>query len=185
MKRNNLVKWVLLGVVVFLLIWGWRSYNGLVDSQLTVEESYAQVQTDYQRRADLIPNLVKTVKAAAKNEKEILENVTAARAGIQNAKSPAQLDAAGAQVNRAINIVMEAYPQIRSTENFGKLQDQLEGTENRIKESRKDYNRAVKTYNSSTKKFPGNIIASWFNFEPKEFFEASAGSEKAPELNFE
>jgi LemA protein len=185
MKRNNLVLWVVLGLVAVLLIWVWNSYNGLVDKQLSVDESYAQVQTDYQRRADLIPNLVKTVKAGAKNEKEILENVTAARAGIQNAKSPAQLDAAGAQINRAINIVMEAYPQIRGTELFGKLMNDLEGTENRIKESRKDYNRAVKTYNSSTKKFPGNIIASWFDFEPKEFFEATAGSEKAPELNFE
>jgi LemA protein len=185
MKRNTLVMLVLLGVVAILLIWVWGSYNGLVDSQLAVDESYAQVQADYQRRADLIPNLVRTVKAAAKNEKEILENVTAARAGISSAKSPAQLDAAGAQVNRAINIVMEAYPQIRSTENFGKLQDQLEGTENRIKEARKDYNRVVKTYNSSTKKFPGNLVASWFNFEPKEFFEATAGSEKAPEVSFE
>ncbi len=185
MKRNTLVMLVLLGVVAILLIWVWRSYNGLVDSQLAVDESYAQVQADYQRRADLIPNLVRTVKAAAKNEKEILENVTAARSGISNAKSPAQLDAAGAQVNRAINIVMEAYPQIRSTENFGKLQDQLEGTENRIKEARKDYNRVVKTYNSSTKKFPGNLVASWFDFEPKEFFEATAGSEKAPEVSFE
>lgn len=185
MKRSNLLLLIVLGLVAILGIWIWSSYNGLVDKQLGVDESYAQVQTDYQRRADLIPSLVKTVKAGAKNEKEILENVTAARAGIQNAKSPAQLDVAAGQINRAINIVMEAYPQIRSTENFGKLQDQLEGTENRIKESRKDYNSAVKSYNSSTKKFPGNIVASWFDFEPREFFEAAAGSEKAPELNFE
>ena len=182
MKRSSLLLLVVLGLMAVLGIWIWRSYSGLVDSQLAVEESYAQVQADYQRRADLIPNLVRTVKAGAKNEKEILENVTAARSGISSAKSPAQLDAAGAQINRAINIVMDSYPQIRGTELFGKLMNDLEGTENRIKESRKDYNSAVKSYNSSTKKFPGNIVASWFDFEPKEFFEATAGSEKAPEV---
>jgi LemA protein len=185
MKRSSVILLGLVGIVAILFIWVWSSYNGLVDKSANVDEQWAQIQADYQRRADLIPNLVKTVKGGAKNEREILENVTAARSGISSAKTPAQLDAAGAQINRAINIVVEAYPQIKGTELFGKLMNDIEGTENRIKESRKDYNTSVKTYNASIRKFPGNLIANMFDFEKRDFFAASSGSENAPQVDFE
>ncbi len=185
-----------LGVIGLLLIWGISKYNGLVGSDEGVKKAWADVQADYQRRADMIPSIVATVKNAAKNEKDILTNVTNARAGISNlekeavenkdaisnAKTPADLDAVGQKINTAIKISVEAYPSIRSTDAFIGLQSQLEGTENRIKTSRSDYNESVRKYNSSARSFPGNIIASIFNFAVKEEFKASEGSDKMPDV---
>ncbi|MEZ4800793.1 MAG: LemA family protein [Flavobacteriales bacterium] len=135
-------------LVVMFYLWAGKVYDGAVAKQETVSQKWADVQSDYQRRADLIPNLVATVKGAAENEKNILTEVTNARAGISKATTPAEIDQHAATLNRAISIVFENYPEIRATENFGMLQSQLEGTENRIKKSRSDYNEAVKEYNS-------------------------------------
>src|SRR5215203_1480978 len=140
----------LVGIVVLVLIifgWGSGAFNKAVSFQEGVNQAFGDVQAAYQRRADLIPNLVSTVKAAAENEKTILTQVTQARAGIVGAKTPEDLELAGRKINTAINLAFEAYPQIRSTENFQDLQAQLEGTENRINVSRQRYNEAVANYN--------------------------------------
>lgn len=193
MKKGYLI---ILGVILLLAFYSCGKYNGLVKGNLEVTRAWGDVQTQYQRRADLIPSLIATVKKAAENEKDILTNVTNARAGIPNlekeasdiktaagnAKTPADLDAVGARINTAIKITMEAYPTIRSTDAFLGLQSQLEGTENRIQTSRSDYNAAVKNFNVSAQTFPGNIFAGMFGFKPRDGFTATAGSENAPDL---
>ncbi len=194
MKKGLLI---VLGVIVLLGFFSCGKYNGLVKGDEEVNRAWGDVQTQYQRRADLIPSLIATVKKAAENEKDILTNVTNARAGIPNlekeasdiktaatnAKTPADLDAVGARINTAIKITMEAYPTIMSTQAFLGLQSQLEGTENRIQTSRSDYNTAVKNFNVSARTFPGNIFAGMFGFKSKEEFKAAEGSDKAPEVD--
>lgn len=141
-------------VTVFgFFMWGTGVYDKAVGSQESVNEAFANVQATYQRRADLIPNLVATVKEAAENERGILTAVTQARAGIVDAKTPEDLEIAGRKINTAINLAFEAYPQIRSTENFQELQSQLEGTENRINVARQRYNETVKEYNTYVRGF--------------------------------
>lgn len=169
-------------------MWGTGVYDSAVASQEEVNKTFADVQAAYQRRADLVPNLVATVKGAAENEKSILVQVTQARAGIVNAKTPEDLELAGRQINTAINLAFEAYPQIRSTENFQDLQSQLEGTENRINVARTRYNESVASYNTYVrgyfKKMALNMFGSGEDFSVRKGFEASAGAEKAPEVKF-
>jgi LemA protein len=193
MKKGYLI---IIGVIVLLGFFGCSKYNGLVNSDEDVKKAWGDVQTQYQRRADLIPSLIATVKKAAENEKDILTNVTNARAGIPNlekeageiktaaanAQTPQDLDAVGQRINTAIKITMEAYPTIRSTEAFIGLQSQLEGTENRIQVSRVDYNTVVASYNKGVRTFPGNIFAGMFGFKVKDEFKAAAGSENAPDV---
>jgi len=189
-------KWTLLiiaGVVIlFAIIFiGWANsvYNKAIDLQEQVDARWGDVQTSYQRRADLVPNLVETVKGAAENELKILSTVTEARAGISRAKTPGEVEMFGKQINSAINLAFEAYPQIRSTENFKELQAQLEGTENRISVARMKYNEAVQQYHrhirGKFRKMALNIFASEDdNFVRREMFEAEKGAEKAPEVKF-
>jgi len=165
------------------------TYNSAIKYQEEVDETFADIQVDYQRRADLIPQLIATVKGAAENEKEILFGVTNARAGIVSAKSPGDLEAAGRKINTAINLAFEAYPQIRSTANFSEFQAQLEGTENRISVSRKKYNLAVKVYNAHIRGKFRKMAIGWFGeegeFEKKELFQAiSKDAEIAPTVEF-
>lgn len=187
---------IVLGIVLLLGFIGCGKYNGLVKGDEDVKKAWGDVQTQYQRRADLLPSLIATVKKAAENEKDILTNVTNARAGIPNlekeasdikdaaskAQTPADLNAVGDRINTAIKITMEAYPTIRSTEAFLGLQSQLEGTENRIQTSRSDYNTAVREFNVSARTFPGNIFAGMFGFKAKDEFKATEGSDKAPDV---
>jgi LemA protein len=146
------------------------------------------VQAAYQRRADLVPNLVATVKGAAENEKEILTQVTQARAGIVGAKTPEDLEIAGRKINTAINLAFEAYPQIRSTENFQDLQAQLEGTENRINVARQRFNAAVADYNTYVrgyfKKMALNMFGGGEDFSVRKGFEASQEAQNAPKVAF-
>lgn len=193
MKKGYLIA---LGIIVVLGFVGCAQYNGIVKGDEDVKKAWGDVQASYQRRADLIPSLVATVKKAAENEKDILTTVTNARAGIanlekeageikgavDNAKTPADLDAVGNRINTAIKITMEAYPTIMSTAGFVGLQSQLEGTENRINTSRTDYNNAVRNYNVKVRTFPGNIFANMFGFKTQEEFKADKGSEKAPDV---
>jgi LemA protein len=179
------------GIVLMALIfvgWGTGVYDNAIKAQENVNEAFNNVQATYQRRADLIPNLVETVKGAAENERGILTAVTQARAGIVNAKTPEDLEIAGRQINTAINLAFEAYPQIRSTENFQDLQAQLEGTENRINVARQRYNESVKEYNSYVrgffKKMALNIFGGDEDFSVRKGFEAAAGSENAPAVKF-
>lgn len=190
------LKWKILiiaGVIIFfaILFVGWANsvYNKAIDYQEEVNARWGDVQTSYQRRADLVPNLVETVKGAAENELKILSTVTEARAGISRAKTPEEVEMFGKQINSAINLAFEAYPQIRSTENFKELQAQLEGTENRISVARMKYNEAVQKYNrhirGKFRKIALNIFANEEdNFVRKDVFEAEKGTEKAPAVKF-
>jgi len=176
-----------IGAVVLFILMIFMYYKSLYDTAVKLDEAvqtaWGNVAADYQRRADLIPGLVETVKGAAANEKEILTAVTNARAGIVGAKTPEDLEIAGKKINAAINLAFEAYPQIRSTQNFSEFQAQLEGTENRINVSRKNYNEAVKAYNSHVRSLiPSLLIGS--KFPPKEMFKETEGADIAPSVKF-
>ena len=164
------------------------SYNSLVDAQTAVETKQADIQTQLQRRADLIPNFVETVKGYTKYEQDTLTAVTEARAKVGKATDAQSLSEANDELDRAIsvwvNAVTEAYPDLKANSNYIALQDELAGTENRIAVARKDYNEAVQSYNSMIRKFPKNIIASIFNFEKAEFFQASDEAQSVPKVEF-
>jgi len=174
------------------------SYNRLVPLQQKVDQSWAQVQNVYQRRADLIPNLVNTVQGAANFEKSTLTEVTNARASVgrvqidpnhapTDAAKLQEFQAAQGQLSNALSrllVVSERYPELRATQNFQSLQAQLEGTENRISVERGNFNSAVQDYNVAVRTFPTNLFAGIFGFRPRPFFEAQAGAEKPPTVNF-
>lgn len=172
------------------------NYNSLVEKQQKVDQSWAQVENQYQRRADLIPNLVNTVKGYSTHESETFEKVTLARAKATsitidannlNEESLAKFQEAQNELSQALKsllAVTEAYPDLKANENFMNLQTQLEGTENRIATERMRYTEAVLDYNTAIKKFPTTIYAGWFGFTPKPQFKADAGAEKAPEVKF-
>src|SRR5712675_681026 len=189
------------GIVIFLLILVPScSYNGLVRKSQAVDQQWAQVQSVYQRRADLIPNLVNTVAGAANFEKSTLTEVTNARASVGRVqmtldpnKAPTdaaklqEFQQAQGQLSNALSrllVVSERYPELRATENFQNLQAQLEGTENRISVERGNFNSAVQEYNTAVRTFPTNLFAGMFGFQPRPFFEAQAGAEKPPTVNF-
>lgn len=192
MSKGLVTILVIVGILVVAIFsfvsWGSGKYDGAVAEQETVNATWGDVQAAYQRRADLVPNLVATVKGAAENEKEILVKVTQARAGIVNAKTPEDLELAGREINTAINLAFEAYPQIRSTENFQDLQSQLEGTENRINVARARYNESVRGYNTYVRGYFTRIALKWFGgdqeFDQRQSFGASQGADQAPEVKF-
>ena len=171
-------------------------YNSLVEKQESVESAWSQVENVYQRRADLIPNLVNTVKGYAAHEKEPLEGVIEARSKATQITVSAddlseenikKFQAAQGELQQALGkllAITENYPDLKANENFRDLQAQLEGTENRITVERQKFNETVKVYNTSIRKFPTTIYAGWFGFEKKGYFEAQAGAEKAPEVQF-
>lgn len=182
---------ILAGILVFVfafISWGSGIYDRAINLQEEVNNQWGNVQTSYQRRADLIPNLVATVQGAADNENKILREVTQARAGITQATTPEEMEVMGKKINTAINLAFEAYPQIRSTQNFADLQAQLEGTENRIAVSRKNYNESVKNYNVHIRGFFKRIALSIFgggeDFTKREMFNAAEGSDTAPKVKF-
>ena len=186
----------IIAVIVILVIWCVTKYNGIVTKEESVSTAWGNVEVQYQRRADLIPNLVNTVKGYATHEKETLEGVVAARAKATQITvdpenlTPEKLSAyqkAQGDVTAALGkllAITENYPQLKANENFSELQAQLEGTENRISESRRVFNNAVQDYNLAIRRFPGNIVASVFGYEKKAKFEAAEGAEKAPEVKF-
>ena len=192
MKKSTVI---IIGIVVVIALWAVSAYNGMVQKQETATTALADVQATYQRRADLLPNLTKTVKAYAKHEKETFEAVTQARAEATQIKldadnlTPEKLVAfqkAQGNVTSALGRLMaiaENYPELKANENFRDLQVQLEGTENRINEARQKYNAAVQNYNQSVRKMPNVIVAGLFGFGKMNKFEAAAGSEKAPEID--
>ena len=191
MKRSYVVLGVIGAIILFAFLGYYNSYNKAVKLQEGVDEKWGNVQSVYQRRADLVPNLVDIVKEAANNEKEILTKVTQARSGmvgvadeIKNAKNPQQLEMLGKKINTAINLAYEAYPQIRSTDGFIEFQKQLEGTENRINRERDVFNESVKEYNTHIRGFFNRMFLNKEEFSKKVGFSASAGSEKAPEVKF-
>lgn len=180
--------WIILGIAVLAVLWIFSSYNGLVSSHAQVEGSWAQVQTQYQRRFDLIPNLQATVKGAANFEKTTLLEVTEARTKWLDASaSRGDKIAAAQQFDSAISrllVTVEAYPQLQATQAFRDFMTQLEGTENRISVARKDFNDAVQQYNVKIRTFPTMIVARLFGFTEEKFFESTAGSQNAPAVSF-
>ncbi|MDD4628291.1 MAG: LemA family protein [Candidatus Peribacteraceae bacterium] len=185
--RMKTVLALLVGFLFLIALWVWSGYNSLVTMQETVKNSWAQVETTYQRRVDLIPNLVNTVKGAANFEQSTLQAVTEARTKWMAAPDRAsKLEAAqGAESAIArLLVTMEAYPQLKATQAFTDLMAQLEGTENRINVARRDYNDAVMKYNVGVRRFPRNVLAGFFGFDQEKPFEAAPGSENAPTVDF-
>ena len=183
---------LVLGALIVLALWAIPKYNGLVKSQESVETAWGNVESSYQRRADLIPNLVETVKGYAKHEQETFEKVTEARSNATSIKidpsklTPEELQkyqAAQGDVTNALSrliAISENYPDLKANENFKDLQQQLEGTENRINKARNDFNEVAKEYNTKRRTFPTNIIAGLFGFGDKPYFQAQEGADKAP-----
>jgi LemA protein len=178
---------VIIGAFILFYLYGTSVYNGAVENQEAVKKEWGNVQVAYQRRADLVPQLVATVKGARDNERAILENVTKARSGMSAAQNPAELQKLGADINKAINIVFENYPEIRSTANFSELQAQLEGSENRVSKARTDYNDAVQKSNSFIRGFwkkKALALVGDEEFKVYDAFEAAEGSQNAPKVDF-
>lgn len=188
--------YIVIGILVLLVLMGGCSYNGMNKSRVNVDEKWAGVQSSYQRRADLIPNLVSTVKGAAEFEKSTLTAVIEARAkatqmnvnaGDLTPEKMKEFQAAQGQLSQALGrlmVVSEQYPQLKANQNFLSLQDQLEGTENRIKVSRDDFNGAVKEFNVKVTSFPANILAGIFGFKERPMFQADQGAQSAPAVQF-
>ncbi|ARF13633.1 LemA family protein [Sporosarcina ureae] len=163
------------------------SYNKLVNLEEDVDQSYAQIETQLQRRVDLIPNLVNTVKGYASHEKEVLENIANARSKMAGAQGPEEQAAADSELSSALSrllVVVENYPDLKANQNFQQLMDELAGTENRIAVARKDYNDVVSAFNRKVKRFPGKIVASIFGFDEKEYFKAVEGAQQPPSVDF-
>lgn len=196
MNKRWLVPGVIIGIILLLLLSIGGSYNGLVNKRENVKKSFANVQTQYQRRSDLVPNLVNTVKGAANFEQKTLTEVVEARAkatSIQIDPSKAtpqqlqQYQASQGELSQALGrllAVSENYPELKAVEAFRDLQAQLEGTENRIVVARKDYNDVSASYNASVQRFPTSITASLFHFNQFPYFQSDQGAEKAPTVNF-
>jgi len=200
MKRGCLI-WIIVGVIVLLVVlgivsWGTKVYNKMVTNQEAVTSQWGNVETQYQRRADLIPNFVNTVKGAAAFEQETLTQVIEARAKAtqvtidptkMTAENMQQFQQAQGELSSALSrlmVVVEKYPELRATQNFRDLQIELEGTENRISTERRKFNEVAQSFNTYIKRFPQNIIAGIFGFTAKPYFEAMEGAEKAPEVKF-
>jgi len=195
MKNVTLI--VILAIVAILVFVGCNGYNGLVKQDENVKKAWNNVQTEYQNRADLVGNLVNTVKGAANFEKSTLEAVTNARANATKVninadnltpEKIAEYQAAQSQLSGSLSRLLatvEAYPQLKATEGFQKLQNQLEGIENNIKNSRKTFNEAVNEYNVRVRRFPMNLLAGVFGFHPKTGFTADEGAEKKVDVNFD
>lgn len=201
MKKSLIVTIAVACILALCFIGGCSSYNGMVSAQQSVDKQWDNVENAYQRRADLIPNLVNTVKGYAEHEKSTLQNVTDARAGLTQAYNDATASQADAspenvaayqqaqeKLNSALNVyvnaVREAYPDLKANENFLGLQAELEQTENRVATERKRYNDEVEKYNVKVLRFPGNIFASMFGFQKRDMFKAEAGAERAPKVEF-
>ena len=194
--KKHLV-WIIPAVIVVVIVmWVSGAYNSMVKLDEGVQGKWADVETQYQRRADLIPNLVSTVKGYAAHESETLENVVKARSEASSVKvdpeniTPeklAEYQKAQSGVSSALGrlmVIVEKYPDLKANQNFLELQSQLEGTENRINVARRDFNEAAKNYNTIIRSFPKNILAGMFGFEKKAYFEAEKGAETAPKVEF-
>lgn len=178
---------ILVVIIAILAITLGGSYNSLVQLDEQANGQWSQIDVQLKRRADLIPNLVNTVKGFAEQEKEVLLGVTRARSGLQEASTPEQAAEANNQLTSALgklNVVVEKYPELKSDQNFIRLQDELAGTENRIAVARKDYNDSVKTLNSRVRRFPTNIVAGIFGFGPRQYFEVAAVDKETPNVEF-
>lgn len=189
---------VVVVIAIILLVSGCGTYNSLISSEEQVNEAWSQVENQYQRRADLIPNLVATVKGYASHEERVLTRVTEARARstgisidadvLEDPQAFARFEAAQNELSQALRqllVVTENYPNLKADQQFLALQSQLEGTENRISVERRRFNTVVQGYNTQVRRFPANIFAGIFGFEQKQYFKSEPGSEQAPDVKFE
>lgn len=193
---KNKFLWIAIIVVAVLFFWTKGVYNNMVTQDEGVKTAWSQVENQYQRRMDLIPNLVNTVKGYASHEKETLQGVVSARAeATKTTIDPSNLteeslkrfQSAQGELSNALSrlmMVMERYPELKANQNFMELQAQLEGTENRISVERKRFNEVAKAYNTYVRQFPNNILSGMFGFQPKAYFTAESGAEKAPKVEF-
>jgi len=188
MKKGTIILLSVLGLLLILVMTLVGSYNRLVNTSEGVDEKWSQVENVLQRRYDLIPNLVNTVKGYAKHEKELLTEVTKLRSQWGAAKTPGDKVAAANGLEGALSrllLVVERYPDLKANQNFLKLQDELAGTENRIAVERKRYNEAVRDYNLRVRRFPSNLVAGMFGFEKKDaYFEAAEQAQETPKVEF-
>lgn len=188
MKKSSIIILAIVAVVVIAIIMISSSYNGIVAKSEEVDNKFSAIDTQLQRRADLIPNLVNTVKGYASQEQEVINSVTEARAKLAGANSVSEKAEADGELTNALNrlmVVVENYPDLKSSQNFIQLSDELAGTENRIATARRDYNEAVKEYNLKIKKFPTNLMAGMFGYGQRDYFEASAQSQEVPNVSFD
>ena len=193
---RNLTLLIVLGLVLILGVWSCSGYNGLVKEDESVKKSWNNVQTEYQKRYDLVDNLVNTVKGAAKFEQETLTQVIQARSKASSInlttdqltpENIQKFDQAQSELSGSLGrllVSVERYPELKATENFMKLQGQLEGIENDVRVSRTNFNESVNTYNTKVRSFPTNIFAGMFGFSAREGFKADQGAEKAPKVQF-
>ena len=196
MSKKTLTWIVVLGVLAIVIIWGVGRYNAIITAEENVNTAWSQVENQYQRRADLIPNLVETVKGYAAHESATLEGVIAARAKATQvvvdptnatAEQIAAFQAAQGELSQALGRLMaisESYPDLKASQNFAALQSQLEGTENRITVARNNFNEMARQFNTMIRRFPTNIIANAMNVEKRPYFEANDGADKAPQVQF-
>lgn len=187
MKKSTIVIIVVVVILVAIIAGLVSNYNGVVSLSEEVDNKFATIDTMLQRRADLIPNLVNTVKGYTNQEQAVIDSVTDARAKLAGANSVGEKANADQELSTALSnllVVVENYPDLKSSQNFINLSDELAGTENRIATARKDYNDAVKEYNTKIKRFPTNIVSGMFGYGEKEYFQASEGSEEVPTVDF-
>ena len=188
MNKSSVILIGFIAIVILIVIAMVGTYNKLVSLQENVESKYADLDVMLQRRADLIPNLVNTVKGFTNHEDEIIQKVTDARAKLVGANGVEETAKANSDLSKSLNalmVVVENYPDLKSSANFTQLSDELAGTENRIAVARKDYNDAVKSLNTAIKRFPNNILAGMFGIEKAKYFEAEEGSTEVPNVSFE
>lgn len=184
MKKST---YIIIGIVVLVLLYGWSTYNGLVTGTVGIDGQWAQVETQYQRRFDLIPNLVESVKGIMKQEVEVFSAIAEARTKYSGAMTVDEKARAAGQVESALGrllVITENYPQLKSSDTVQTLMSQLEGTENRVAVERKRFNDAIASYNLKTKRFPSNVLASLFGFSERAYLEAAEGAENAPKVSF-
>ena len=196
MNKKTLTWIVVLGVLAIVIIWGVGRYNAIITAEENVNTAWSQVENQYQRRADLIPNLVETVKGYAAHESATFEDVIAARAKATQvvvdptnatAEQIAAFQAAQGELSQALGRLMaisENYPDLKASQNFAALQSQLEGTENRITVARNNFNEMARQFNTMIRRFPTNLIANAMNVEKRPYFEANDGADKAPQVQF-
>jgi LemA protein len=187
MRKSYLGIGIVVAVIVVLVVMIMSSYNGFVHAEENVDQSYAQIETQLQRRLDLIPNLVNTVKGYAEHEEEVLTEISDARARLAGANTPEETATADAELSGALSrllVVVENYPTLKADRQFTQLMDELSGTENRIAVSRKDYNDQVASFNKKVKSFPGVIVANITGFDEKEYYQADPSAQQAPQVDF-
>ena len=188
MSKKIIGMGIVIALIVIMAGFFFTTYNKMVSLSERVESKYSDIDTQLQRRADLIPNLVNSVKGIMTHEQEVIGKITDARASLLNAKDLTEKANADSELTKALNnlaVIVEAYPDLKANTNYITLMDELAGSENRIATSRKDYNDAVEQYNLYIKRMPNSIVARMFNFNEKDYFKATDGANEVPEVNFE